>query len=68
MSGLGEREESRIYDSDTLTALKFNDTGEYIAVGDCGGRVIIFKRAKLMTWKGGIPLDRGFDYRYSTEV
>lgn len=34
ISGLGERNMSHVSESDVLTAIKFNQTGEYLAVGD----------------------------------
>jgi len=33
-----------INDVDIVSAIEFNDTGEYIAAGDRGGRVVLFKR------------------------
>ena len=29
---------------DVLSSIEFDDTGDYIAVGDRGGRVVIFER------------------------
>jgi hypothetical protein len=29
---------------DVLSAIEFDDTGDYIAVGDRGGRIVIFER------------------------
>lgn len=33
-------------ESDELTALKFDKTGDYLALGDKAGRVIVFKHLK----------------------
>lgn len=40
---------------DILSSLEFNDTGQYLAAGDNGGRVVIFqqghsKRSRVMVW------------------
>lgn len=45
-NGLGERDPSNITDHDVLTAINFDCHGEYLSVGDKGGRVIIFKRIR----------------------
>jgi hypothetical protein len=29
---------------DVLSAIEFDDTGDYIAVGDRGGRIVLFER------------------------
>ncbi len=44
-----------------LTAISFDKTGDYLAVGDRGGRVIIFQYNELKN-------SRYFDYRYFTEI
>lgn len=44
INGLGEKNAQQVADSDLLSAIKFSDTGDYLALGDHGGRVIIFKR------------------------
>lgn len=44
-----------------MTAVEFDKTGKYLAVGDQGGRVIIFKYNELKN-------SRYFDYRYFTEI
>lgn len=48
-------------DSDVLTAISFDKSGEYLAVGDKGGRVIIFRYTELKN-------SRYFDYRYFSEI
>lgn len=47
--------------NDILTAISYDKTGKYLAVGDQGGRVIIFKYNELKN-------SRYFDYRYFTEI
>jgi len=47
--------------NDILTAIAFDKTGKYLAVGDKGGRVIVFKYVELKN-------SRYFDYRYYTEI
>jgi serine/threonine-protein phosphatase 2A regulatory subunit B len=61
INGLGERDQSNVTDSDVLTAISFDKTGEYLAVGDKGGRVIVFRY-------GGLKNSKYFDYRYFTEI
>lgn len=62
INGLGERETESITEQDTLTTISFDGTGDYLAVGDKAGRVIIFKHS------GPIKNSRYFDYRYFAEV
>lgn len=61
INGLGERDAANVTESDVLTAISFDKTGEYLAVGDKGGRVIIFRYFDLKN-------SRYFDYRYFAEV
>jgi len=61
INGLGERNESKISKTDILSAISFDKTGDYLAVGDLGGRVIVFKYCNLKN-------SRYFDYRYFTEI
>jgi serine/threonine-protein phosphatase 2A regulatory subunit B len=42
VSGLGERDSANVTDQDMLTSLKFDKTGDYLALGDKAGRVIVF--------------------------
>jgi serine/threonine-protein phosphatase 2A regulatory subunit B len=44
-----------------ITAITYDKTGEFLAVGDKGGRVIIFRYNTLKN-------SRYFDYRYFTEM
>jgi serine/threonine-protein phosphatase 2A regulatory subunit B len=60
INGLGEKEQGNVTDSDVLTAISFDKTGDYLAVGDKGGRVIVFRYSDLKT-------SRYFDFRYFTE-
>lgn len=61
INGLGERELENVTEQDQLTAVTFDKTGDYLAVGDKGGRVIVFRHADLRS-------SRYFDYRYFTEI
>jgi len=61
INGLGERDQKNVSKNDILTAICFDKTGKYLAVGDQGGRVIIFKYNELKN-------SRYFDYRYFTEI
>lgn len=61
INGLGERCIANVTDSDILTAIQFDKTGEYLSVGDKGGRVITFRYMDLKN-------SRYFDYRYFSEI
>ena len=61
VNGLGERESASVSETDILSAMNFDKTGEFLAVGDKGGRVIIFRYTDLKN-------SRYFDYRYFSEV
>ena len=61
VNGLGERDPANVSDMDVLTAMTFDKSGEFLAVGDKGGRVIIFRYTDLRN-------SRYFDYRYFAEV
>ena len=61
INGLGERDQANVTESDVLTAISFDKTGEFLAVGDKGGRVIVFRYNELKN-------SRYFDYRYFTEI
>lgn len=61
INGLGERDQTNVTESDALTAITFDKSGDYLAVGDKGGRVIIFKHMELKN-------SRYFDYRYFSEI
>lgn len=61
INGLGERDTTNVTESDVLTAITFDKSGEYLAVGDRGGRVIIFRYLELKN-------SRYFDYRYFSEI
>lgn len=61
INGLGERDLNNVTDTDVLTAMTFDKTGQYLAVGDKGGRCIIFRYTDLKN-------SRYFDYRYFSEI
>ena len=42
MTNLGEPDPANITKQDLLSAIKFDKFGQYLSVGDRGGRVIIF--------------------------
>lgn len=60
LNGLGERDIQNATETDILTSLCFDPSGEYLAVGDKGGRVIVFRHTDLKS-------SRYFDYRYFSE-
>ena len=61
INGLGERDIQNVNESDILTAVTYDKRGEYLAVGDRGGRVIVFRYTDLKN-------SRYFDYRYFQEI
>jgi serine/threonine-protein phosphatase 2A regulatory subunit B len=77
----GERSpEEDVLEADMISAVEFDHTGDYLATGDHGGRVVLFERLGI---EGGfekngtndasvmdvrhIPRDDEFEYRYLTE-
>ena len=44
MSILGEPDPNNITKQDLLNTIAFDKSGQYLAVGDRGGRVIVFQR------------------------
>ena len=61
INGLGERDPANVTHTDILTAMNFDKTGEFLALGDRGGRVIVFRYTDLKN-------SRYFDYRYFSEI
>ncbi len=56
-------------DADILSAVEFDETGDYLATGDKGGRIVIFERAQPNKASGvsrerqntkGVPLEYNF--------
>lgn len=63
-NGYGEKDRSKVTDQDVLSSLAFDQTGDYISVGDKGGRVILFKKSQNSTKAGA----KGIDYSYFSEL
>jgi serine/threonine-protein phosphatase 2A regulatory subunit B len=43
----GEKDaDEEFSEADVLSAVKFDETGDYLATGDRGGRIVVFKRAE----------------------
>lgn len=61
INGLGERGLDIVTESDVLTSISFDDSGQFLAVGDRGGRVVVFRYTELKN-------SRYFDYRYFAEI
>ena len=61
VNGLGERDPVNVTETDILTAINFDKSGDFLAVGDKGGRVIVFRYTDLKN-------SRYFDYRYFSEI
>ena len=45
--------ETSANEADTITAVEFDTTGEYLATGDYGGRVVLFARMSAPVMTGG---------------
>jgi len=58
----------QVAESDVLSAIKFSQSGEYLALGDNGGRVILFKRSSSASNSSKHSSSRYFDYKYLTEI
>eukprot|EP00475_Leptophrys_vorax_P013058 TRINITY_DN19444_c1_g1_i1.p1 TRINITY_DN19444_c1_g1~~TRINITY_DN19444_c1_g1_i1.p1 ORF type:complete len:537 (+),score=27.57 TRINITY_DN19444_c1_g1_i1:289-1899(+) len=65
-----------VQDVDIISAIEFDKTGEHLATGDRGGRVVLFDRVDARDARGRremeqadypAPPQRQIDYRYSTE-
>lgn len=61
INGLGERDLNNVTETDVLTSMTFDKSGNFLAVGDKGGRCIIFRYTDLKN-------SRYFDYRYFSEI
>ena len=61
MQGLGETDPENIYQADIITAIKFDRTGEFIGVGDEGGRLVIFNKFPIKN-------SRYFEYKFWIEI
>lgn len=43
----GEKDNDEEFsEADVLSAVRFDETGDYLATGDKGGRIVIFERAE----------------------
>ena len=61
-NGYGESNRSRVTDQDVLSCLTFDQTGDFISVGDKGGRIILFKK-----FQGSKSGSKHIDYEYYNE-
>jgi len=67
---------AEVQQADIVSALSFDDTGNYLAVGDHGGRVVIFKQAETKAtkhleyefWIEFQSHESEFDYLKSVEI
>lgn len=50
------------YQADILSAVKFDATGQFLATGDKGGRIVIFERSSEAEEDGGLA-----EYKFFTE-
>lgn len=63
-----------VQEVDIISAIEFDKTGEHLATGDRGGRVVLFERVdsrdsrtRRELERSDSPAQRQIDYRYSTE-
>jgi len=54
-----------VQDVDVVSAIEFDDTGDFIAVGDKGGRIVLFEREKDKGEKS--PKKKNLDYKFYAE-
>ncbi|CAM9170247.1 unnamed protein product, partial [Choristocarpus tenellus] len=61
--------EKEVTEADILSAVNFDSTGEYLATGDRGGRVVIFKKSSAGKQKvsSSGKVKRTSDYKFYTE-
>lgn len=52
-------------DADIISALRFNQTGQFLAAGDRGGRVIIFQRKNSV---GKTPVEYEFYTEFQAHI
>ena len=57
----GEKNEDSYTESDIISAIQFNKSGEYLATGDRGGRVVLFRQQK------GTKQQQFKEYQFYTE-
>jgi len=57
-----------ITDADIISAVEFDETGEYLATGDKGGRMVLFERAQATKTKAGSSRAQApVEYKFFTE-
>ncbi len=65
----GSCNQAEISDADMLSAVQFDDKGEYLATGDRGGRVVIFKKGAAGKQKMSLngKMVKPSDYKFYAE-
>lgn len=56
-----------VNDADVVSAIEFDDTGDYIAVGDRAGRIVIFERDEKRLKSGTKKSTKNPEYKFFTE-
>lgn len=56
-----------VSDVDVVSSIEFDDTGDYIAVGDRGGRIVIFERDEKRKKKDNNNAKKNPEYKFYTE-
>ena len=69
----GEKDaDEEFSEADVLSAVEFDETGQFLATGDKGGRIVVFERAESKTNSKGAGRGAGrrrntCEYRFFTE-
>jgi len=56
----GEKNSIEVSDVDIVSAIEYDETGEFIAVGDRGGRIVVFEQGRELP-------EQGSDYKFYAE-
>jgi len=56
-----------VADVDVVSAIEFDETGDYIAAGDRGGRIVVFEREEKSSRSENNTPKRNADYKFYTE-
>ncbi len=63
----GSSNKAEIVDADMLSAIQFDDRGEYLGTGDRGGRVVIFKKSIGKGVKSDGKVAKSSEYKFYAE-
>ncbi len=63
----GSSNQAEIVDADMLSAVQFDNRGEYLGTGDKGGRVVIFKKSSGKDVKSNGKIVTSLEYKFYAE-